>query len=265
MIDGDYSYDVLLSRMARGIQDPIQLTILPGLYKSKLISDITSDFTFDSTALNRVLEDSTFLAGFGLNQKNWIGRMLPNTYSMYWTAPPETVVRRIFRQFETSVTDKYQQRFEELDRSTGEIVTLASIIEWEVRHEEEKAKVSGLYWNRLEKGMRLQADPTVNYAVGSRRRLLYEDYETEHPYNTYLHQGLPPGPITNPSLSSIEAALFPANHDYFYMVANPRGYHLFSETFEEHKEKSAKWRKWLREQYRIKRQREQEEQAGDVK
>jgi UPF0755 protein len=266
LIDGSYSYNVLLSRMARGIQDPVEVTILPGLYKGRLISRISTHFTFDSLALAQALSDSSFLSEYGLNEKNWIGRILPDTYSMYWNSSPKTVIKRILNEFESSVIEKYNARLEEVDRSVDEIVTLASIIEWGVRHNEEKAKVSGLYWNRLRQGMRLQADPTVNYAVGERRRLLYEDYETDHPYNTYLYAGLPPGPITNPSLKSIEAALFPEDHDYLYMVANPEGYHLFSETFEEHKEKSKKWREWLREQYRIKRERErQEERSGDAR
>lgn len=261
-IDGSYSYDVLLSRMARGIQDPIALTILPGLDRPRLIRSISSNFAFDSSNLARVFSDSSFLAGNNLKEHELLGRMLPNTYSIYWTSEPEAVVKKILAEFETVVLDRYGERFDELDRTVNEIVTLASIIEWEAYHEEEKPKISGLYWNRLERGMRLQADPTVNYVVGERRRLLYTDYQIEHPYNTYQNRGLPPGPITNPGRSSIEAALFPQNHDYLYMVANPEGYHIFSETFEEHKRESAKWRDWIRKQYRIKRQKEQ--QSGDV-
>ncbi|MDX1636953.1 MAG: endolytic transglycosylase MltG [Balneolaceae bacterium] len=265
LIDGNYSYDVLLSKMARGIQDPIAVTVLPGQHKASLITELAEQFQFDSTALAKTLTDTAFLDTNGLNRTTWIGRMLPNTYSMYWNASPESVVRRIFREFEKSIVERYSPRFREIGRGVDEIVTLASIIEWEVRHQPEKETVSGLYWNRLERGMRLQADPTVNYALGERRRLLYEDYQFEHPYNTYIHRGLPPGPITNPSKSSIEAALFPAEHDYLYMVATPEGYHLFSETFEEHRQKSEKWREWLREQYQIKRERERRQQTEDTR
>lgn len=261
-IDGSYSYDVLLSRMARGIQDPVTLTILPGRSKDYLISHISLKFNFDSTALVQVINDSAFLADVQMDKKGLIGRMLPETYSIYWTSSPEEVIKRILHEFESAVAEPYQQRFRVLDTTVDEIVTLASIIEWEANHENEKATISGLYWNRLKKGMRLQADATINYVIGERRRVLYADYQTEHPYNTYLNRGLPPGPITNPSLSSIEAALFPENHDFFYMVANPEGYHVFSETYEEHKRESAKWREWLQEQYRIKRQNEQV--SGDV-
>lgn len=259
LVDGGYSYDVFLSRMARGIQDPIRLTIIPGLNKARLIDNVSSTFAFDSAAFAATITDSSFLAQQGLNRDNWIGHMLPDSYSIYWTSAPAAVVKRILKEFRTKVKQEFADRLQELDRTVNEIVTLASIIEWEARHEEELATISGLYWNRLRRGMRLQADPTVNYAIGERRRLLYEDYTVEHPYNTYVIDGLPPGPITNPSLKSIEAALYPEDHDFLYMVATPEGYHLFSETFEEHKQKSEEWRKWLRKQYEIKREQERQQ------
>ncbi|MDX1591417.1 MAG: endolytic transglycosylase MltG, partial [Balneolaceae bacterium] len=112
------------------------------------------------------------------------------------------------------------------------------------------------------RGMPLQADPTVLYALGERRRLLFEDYQYQHPYNTYLYRGLPPGPITNPDEASINAVLNPEDHGYYYMVATPDGTHRFSRTFEEHRQASDEWRRWIREQYRIRDQREREESAA---
>lgn len=260
-IDEGFTYDHFLSKLARGIQDPISLTIIPGTTKERVIEKITETFKFDSAALSQSYHDSTLLAEYGLEQKDVIGRMLPNTYLLYWTSSPESVLRRIFNEFERTALEPHRQRLQELDRSVDEIVTLASIIEWEAGEGDDKSIISGLYWNRLRKGMLLQADPTVNYAISERRRLLYRDYRIEHPYNTYVNRGLPPGPITNPSLSSIKAALYPEDHDYLYMVASPEGNHVYSETFEEHKRKSAKWREWIREQYRIKSQREREREG----
>lgn len=257
-IDGDYSYEVLLSRMARGIQDPISLTILPGITEKRFSNTVVQKMKFDSLAFQNAITDTALLDELNIDKEDLLGRMLPNTYSIYWTASPEAVIRRMASEFNKIVFEPYKTRFNELDRSVNEIVALASIIEWEASNNEEKEKISGLYWNRLNRGMRLQADPTVNYAVNERRRLLYEDYRVDHPYNTYLYRGLPPGPITNPSLSSIEAALYPADHDYLYMVASPQGTHVFSKTFEEHKQESAKWREWLREQYRQKQATESE-------
>lgn len=257
-IAGSYSYDSLLSKMARGIQDPVRVTLIPGLTEERLAEKIISTFKFDSLSFYRTLNDSTFLADLGIERKDLLGRLYPDTYSLYWTANPEAVIKRIFNEFEKSVIETHKEEFKNIDKSINEIVTLASIIEWEANQVKEKKMISGLYWNRLNRGMRLQADPTVNFAVKERRRLLYEDYEIDHAYNTYVNSGLPPGPITNPSLSSIEAALNPASHNYLYMVASPDGSHIFSETFEQHKRESAKWRKWIREQYREKRRREAE-------
>jgi len=188
-----------------------------------------------------------------------LSRMLPNTYQMYWTSTPERVVRRIFREFTTGINERFRNEIEESQFTLDEIVILASIVEWEARHQEEKPKISGLYINRLDRNMRLQADPTVLYALGERRRILYEDYRFEHPYNTYLYSGLPPGPITNPDEPSIRSVLEPEEHDYLFMVATPDGNHVFNRTFEEHRQSSSEWREWLREQYRIKREREREE------
>ena len=100
----------------------------------------------------------------------------------------------------------------------------------------------------MNRGMRLQADPTVSYALGRRGRLSVRDYRFEHPYNTYRINGLPPGPITNPAISSIRAVLAPEEHDYLFMVARPDGYHNFSRTFAQHQRYVAEWRRWLREQ-----------------
>ncbi len=255
-IEGGYSYDVLLSRMARGIQDPVQVTILPGISRDRLVTNLSRQLRFDSLAIARALSDSALLAEWNTSERTLMGKMLPDTYSMYWTVPPENLLRRIFTEFNRVIRDEFRERIREVEFSLDEILTLASIVEWEAAREDEKKRISGLYWNRMRRGMRLQADATVNYALGERRRLLYEDYNYEHPYNTYLREGLPPGPITNPSRSSIEAALYPEDHDYLYMVASPDGYHVFSETFEEHKRVSAKWREWLEEQYRLRQEQE---------
>jgi UPF0755 protein len=259
LVDKAFSYDIFLSKLARGMQDPVSVTILPGRTKADIVAKVANQLKFDSLAFHQAIEDSAFLARQNLDAKDVIGRLFPNTYSVYWTTSPQSFFKRILGEFNKSVIKSHQKQIEQLGRSVDEIVTLASIIEWEARNNEEKRAISGLYWNRLNRGMRLQADPTVNFAVGERRRLLYEDYQVDHPYNTYQYRGLPPGPITNPNLASIRAALYPEEHEYLYMVATPKGEHAFSKTFEEHKQKSAKWREWLQEQYRIKRMNERKE------
>lgn len=258
-LEGEYSYEVLLAKLARGIQDPVPVVILPGINQERFAESISNQIDVSKEEMLDLFSDSLFLAELRLTSEDLFGRMLPETYLMYWTSSPKDVVRRVLREFNTQVVDRFSEEVNQQDLTINEALIMASIVEWEANIEEEKPIISGLYWNRFNRGMRLQADPTINFALGERRRLLFEDYQFEHPYNTYLKRGLPPGPITNPSLSTIEAAVFPQQHDYIYMVANPEGGHVFTRTFEEHQIESEKWRRWLRQQYRIKRQLEAEE------
>ncbi|MBO6524320.1 MAG: endolytic transglycosylase MltG [Balneolaceae bacterium] len=256
---GEYSYEVFLAKLARGIQDPVPVVILPGINQSRFAESISNQIDVSKEEMLDIFTDSLFLDELRLSSEDLFGRMLPETYLMYWTSSPKDVVRRVLREFNAQVVDRFSEEVNQQDLTIDDVLTMASIVEWEANIEEEKPIISGLYWNRFNRGMRLQADPTINFALGERRRLLFEDYQFDHPYNTYLKKGLPPGPITNPSLSTIEASVFPQQHDYIYMVANPEGGHVFTRTFEEHQIESEKWRKWLRQQYRIKRQREAEE------
>ncbi len=262
-LSGKYSYEVFLSKLSRGIQDPVSVVILPGITKERFAESVANQVATSKEEMLEIFDDSAFLEEFGFTTEELFGRMLPETYRMYWTSTPKELVRRVLREFDARVVQTYSDSTEALGYTIEEVLTMASIVEWEANIEEEKAIISGLYWNRLNTRMRLQADPTVNFAIGERRRLLFEDYEFEHPFNTYLNRGLPPGPVTNPSLSTIRATLFPQDHNYIYMVANPEGGHIFTETFEEHQVESAKWRKWLREQYRIKRARDAEGSNSD--
>ncbi len=262
LVEGGYSYDVFLSKLSRGIQDPVEVTILPGIDRYRLSEQLASALHFDEAGIQAVFDDSLFLAEKMLIAEQLMGRMLPETYLMYWTASPKDVVNRILKEFDSRVIRTYASQIPDSKYSLDDMIVLASIIEWEAYNDEEKPRISGLYWNRLNRRMKLQADPTVNYAIGERRRLLFEDYEIDHPFNTYKYYGLPPAAITNPSISSIEAAFNPEEHDYLYMVASPEGGHVFTRSFEAHQRESAKWRKWLREQYRIKKQREKEEKVS---
>jgi UPF0755 protein len=263
VFEGNYSYNGFLSKMAKGIQDPVSIVILPGITQERLAESVSNNLNFDFTALDETLKDSVFLAENGLTEEELFGRMLPETYLVYWTSSPKEFVNKVLRTFNESITEEFKAQADNLDLTIDEVITMASIVEWEANNQEEKPRISGLYWNRLDRRMRLQADPTVNFALGERRRLLFEDYQIDHPFNTYMNSGLPPGPITNPSLSTIEATLYPEDHDYLYMVASPDGGHVFTKTFQEHQVESEKWRIWLREQYRIKRRREAEQQAAE--
>lgn len=260
--DGEYSYNAFLTKLAFGSQDPVSVTILPGITLERFSRNLAAEMSFDSSDVASVFDDSTFSASLKLTKEQIFGRMLPDTYSIYWTSDSESTVRKILDEFDSKVNQPYKARADSLGYSIDDVVAMASIVEWEANIEEEKPIVAGLYWNRLDRRMYLQADPTISFAVGERRRLLLEDYKVDHPYNTYTKYGLPPGPVTNPSLATIKATLYPESHNYLYMVASPEGGHIFNRTYEQHLVDAEKWRKWIRQQYRIKRQREREEQGS---
>lgn len=253
-------YDSFLSKIARGEQDPFMVRIAGGQDYDSFITRTSRQFRFTEEELRLAMTDSTLLAELQVSNHHLIGRMLPNTYEMFWTTSAQQFVRRMVREFDVAITQRYGERAAELNFTIDEAVILGSIIEWEVRHVDEKRKVSGLYWNRLNRRMRLQADPTVSFAIGERRRLLFSDYRVDHPYNTYRINGLPPGPINNPRITSITAALYPEQHNYIFMVAaaDGSGYHTFTTNYGDHQRESRRWTSWLREQRQIREARERE-------
>lgn len=265
-INGGVSYGDFLSKMGRGIQDEALITVLSGTDINRFSSHLGLQLKASADEIKEIFTDSSEVASeLNLSGEELFARMLPNSYKVFWNSSPANVIKRIHGEFEKTIAGQYQQKIEQTPFSLNEVVILASIVEWEARFKEEKPKISGLYLNRLERNMRLQADPTVLYALGEKRRILFEDYKYDHPYNTYLHSGLPPGPITNPDENSIAAVLEPEEHDYLFMVATPEGGHIFTETFQEHREVSAEWRRWIREQYRIRDARERREKENNAR
>jgi UPF0755 protein len=167
------------------------------------------------------------------------GYLFPATYEIDFGVSAESVARQLFNQFESEWTPEMSARAKEIGFSKSDTVIFASIIEREVKARDEFPLVSSVYHNRLERGMKLEADPTVQYALGYwKGRLLNRDYrETKSPYNTYLVKGLPPGPICNPGKEALHAALWPATTEFLYFVAQEDGHHDFSKTFREHQNK----------------------------
>jgi UPF0755 protein len=149
------------------------------------------------------------------------------------------MTRIMTAQFWAVFDERWRARAESLGFTVDQIVTLASIVEEEARVPEERKTIAGVYWNRLDKGMRLEADPTVQYALGGHReRVLYRDLEVDSPYNTYRNLGLPPGPIASPGRAALEATLYPDSVPYLYFVATGSGgRHAFSKTLAEHERK----------------------------
>lgn len=172
------------------------------------------------------------------------GYLFPDTYFFNVNAREEEIIKTMYNKFSSILSDEYKKRARELNYSINEIVTIASLIEREAYNDEERRRISGVIYNRLEAKMPLQIDASVIYGITSGRenieRLFYKDLEVESKYNTYLYKGLPPGPISSPGEVSIEAALYPEDHNYLYYVLGDNG-HVFSETYEEHLENKRKY------------------------
>ncbi|MBC7187662.1 MAG: endolytic transglycosylase MltG, partial [Calditrichaeota bacterium] len=175
------------------------------------------------------------LRELGVSAPSLEGYLYPSTYQFYWGVAPEVVIRTMVKEFWRQMGDSVQACAQAMGMTLHQVVTLASIIEGEAMLAEERALISAVYHNRLRLRMPLQADPTIQYLVPGRgRRLLKKDLAIDSPYNTYLYPGLPPGPVNNPGMASIVAALHPAPVDYLYFVARGDGGHVFSRTLREH-------------------------------
>lgn len=238
--DGASNRD-LLDDIRKGLQDPVRLTIPPGATPERMAEVAAREMAFSQADFLAALRDTAVAAAAGTDTTHLAAYMLPETYFFYWLSDAGTVVRRIKEQFDDFYDRELAAGAERQGLSREDLVNVAAIVEWESHVDAERPRVAGVYLNRLRTpGWRLQADPTVQYAVlareGRKRRLLYEDYDIDHPYNTYRRDGLPPGPITNPSPSALRAVAGAEDHDYFYFVArgDGSGAHTFSRTLREH-------------------------------
>ncbi len=177
------------------------------------------------------------------------GYLFPETYRFAAGVGVGTVLEQILRTFAAHLDSTSRRRLDEIDLSLQEVVTLASIVEAEAIHDDERPRVAAVYLNRLRRGWKLEADPTVAYALRKEgQRLVFRDLEVDSAYNTYRHPGLPPGPINSPGLSSIRAVLWPEpNFRAMYFVADGKGRHRFSETWEEHRQAVRDYRRARRD------------------
>jgi UPF0755 protein len=219
----------------------IKATIPEGLTSDKIAGILQKTVEIDSAKFMDLVNDKSFIQSLGLKAGSLEGYLFPETYYFDWKMPERDLlmflVNKTLKVFDP---DSVQNRLSQLNESINEILTLASIIEGEVIVDSERVIISSVYHNRLIRGWRLQADPTIQYILpGEPRRLTYRDLDIDSPYNTYKYPGLPPSPINNPGKRSILAALFPADTNYLYFVATGDGGHRFSQTSEEH----AYWKK----------------------
>jgi len=214
---------------------------------------VASFIDADSTALSNLFNNDSLIAHYGFTKEVFPTFFMPNTYECYSDITPEQFVQKLADSYKSFWNESRSQKATDLGLSQSEVTILASIVYEEQKVKfDEQAKIAGLYINRLKNGWKLQADPTVKYAVGdfTLRRVLYKHLEVDSPYNTYKYGGLPPGPISIPELQTIDAVLNYEAHDYFYMCAKPEytGYHNFSKTLHQHNVYAGEYQKWLKQQ-----------------
>jgi UPF0755 protein len=242
----------ILDILRRGLQEPVRVYIPAGTRKERMIRSMAAEMAFTEEELTSVLSDTALARELATDTTHLWAFMIPDTYHFYWLTPPEDVVRRVKTRYDRLVQSAVDSMgVLPLNLSADEVVRMAGIVEWETAHVPEKPTVAGVYMNRIRDGWRLDADPTVQYAImkieGNKRRLFFRDYDLNHAYNTYRRRGLPPGPITNPSASSIQAVLYPETHRYYFFVATGEGTHIFSRTLAEHRRNAQNYYRVMRE------------------
>jgi UPF0755 protein len=189
-----------------------------------------------ATAFEQAARNPRWRQRYSIDAETLEGYLFPNTYQFADGTPVDSVIKMLLDEFDRGWTHLLSEEAKALGFSTHEIITLASIIEKEAKADDERPLIAAVYHNRLKRGWRLEADPTVLYALGNPERLLRTaDLKVSSPYNTYLHRGLPPGPICNPGMASVKAALRPAQASYLYFVAIGGGRHYFSTRLVDHR------------------------------
>lgn len=238
----------LINNLIKGRQKPIRITFNNIRTKEQLCGRLANQLMLDSATINQILNDSSYLKTVGLTKETAVCLFIPNTYEVYWNISAEELLVRMKKEYDNFWTSERLAKAEKAKLKPCEVSTLASIVEEESNMNSERPTIAGLYLNRLHSDMPLQADPTLKFALGdfSIKRILFKHIEDSKnsPYNTYIHKGLPPGPIRIPSIGSINAVLNYEKHPYFFMCAKGSGGlgHDFTVSFQEHLQNANRYR-----------------------
>ncbi len=242
-------------RMLRNLSEPVKVSFNNQERLQNLAGRIAKEIEADSTSLMNAFLDPDFLYRNQMDSLNVLGLFIPNTYSFYWNTSAKGFAQRMEKEYKDFWNDKRREKAAAIGLTPQQVTILASIVQKETYKVEERPMIAGVYLNRLNEKMLLQADPTVIYAIkGSTgkydtiiKRVHIKDLSTVSPYNTYLNTGLPPAPICMPDISSIDAVLSPQKHDYIFFVADTAriGYHKFARTLMEHNKNRDAYKKWL--------------------
>lgn len=247
---GENAIDVF-KKLKNAQQTPVMLTVPAARTMTRMAKQLSKYLMLDSTTIATALLDSAFCAQHGFTTATIPAAFVPNTYEVYWNMSIDRLMERMKKEYDAFWTKERLKKADAAGLSPVEVSTLASIIDEETANDGEKPMIAGMYLNRLHKGMLLQADPTVKFALQdfALRRILNKHLTVDSPYNTYRYKGLPPGPIRVPSTVALDAVLNPVEHDYLYMCAKEdfSGTHNFAKTLAEHTANARRYQQALNE------------------
>ena len=247
----------LVNLLRSGKQIPVKVSFNNQDTFQKLAGRISQQIEADSISLLNSFNNQEFIQQNGFNQYTAIGMYIPNTYEFFWNTSADAFVKKMLQEYKIFWNTSRLEKAKNQQLSPIEVMNLASIVQKETAMVSERPIVAGLYLNRLHNNWPLQADPTVIFALKSKlgedtiiKRVLKKDLEIASPYNTYKNIGLPPGPITMPDITSVEAVLNAKQHDYYYMCASITkiGEHEFAKTLSQHNRNAVKYQNWLNKQ-----------------
>jgi len=245
LLKADMTNIEAINLLRSGAQTPVALTFTQARKLEELPEKLANYLAFEKVEFAQILLHDTTAAYYGFNRYTFLSMFIPNTYEIYWTDSPKEVLDRMKLEYDKFWNETRRNKATEIGLTPHQISTLASIVEGETNKMDEAPRVAGVYINRLKKGIRLQADPTLIYAVGdfTIRRVLNVHKQVDSPFNTYMYAGLPPGPISLPSGAAIDAVLNHERHGYIYFCAKDdfSGYHVFAKTLIDHNENARKF------------------------
>lgn len=245
------NYTILSGLRDGSLRKLVPVAVPEGTRMTLIAGRLQRELGVDSARVMELCTDSALVAAWDIPATSLEGYLLPDTYFFHWQTDERLILERLLTAFRDFYSDSLIARQKALGMTRHEVITFASIVDRETQLPWERATVAGVYHNRLARGMRLEADPTIQYILpDGPRRLLYSDLRMNSPYNTYRNRGLPPGPIGNPGREAILATLNPERHEYLFFVADGKGGHTFSRSYSDHQRAVREFRRIRRENQR---------------
>lgn len=249
-LDGTEGVYQIISKLKSARFQTVNVVVNSGYYTwDNLIKNILAKLEIDSAELRSFIADSVVLKKYNIKPATLATILIPNTYNMEINTNVQEFFDRMHSEAQKFWNVERRKKAQQQGLTPDQVAIIASVVTQESLKKDEHEKIAGVYLNRLRKKMKLQADPTIVFANGGRGKIFMSDLKRNHPYNTYLNLGLPPGPITIPAISAMEAVLNYSQHSYLFFCAREdfSGYHNFAETNQEHEKNAQKWRAALKE------------------